>query len=180
MSGSSPIVPVNRPDLALDEAIAMGKTLKVNPPFLLGIRGYENPGQNQAGIYDDCIAMVDTINFEAFNANTDPSKHGRGMATVTAPQVMLYKIGTHNISKEKEKQYTALVQASPIIITREGIGAVPAGWFGINIHRGGVNSPGSAGCQTIPPNEWPDFMKCVWNTLKMRNIYVIPYLLVER
>lgn len=171
--------PYQRPEITLEEALAIGRTYKVKPPFLLGIRSYENPGANSQTIYDDCIAVVDTIDIDAFNGNTDPSKHGRGMATVIAPQVMLYKIGTHNISKEPEKQYQALVQGSMIRVNREGIGEVPAGWFGINIHRGGVNTPGSEGCQTLPPDQWSPFMSAVWKVLKIHGIYVLPYLLIE-
>lgn len=178
-SQPQPIMSTFRPTIDLDTCLKIGKGKGLEPPFLLGLRGYEQEGQNSTGTYDDCICVVDQITFDAFNANTDPSKVGRGMATVIAPQVMEYKIGTHNINKEKEKQYQALVQASPIRVTREGIGEVPPGFFGINIHRGGVTTVGSEGCQTLPPNEWSDFMKCVWTTLRMRNIYSIKYLLVD-
>ncbi len=102
------------------------------------------------------------------------------MATVIAPQVVKYKIGTHNLNKPKETQYQCLVQAGPIRVTREGIGEVPPGFFGINVHRGGISTPGSEGCQTLPPSEWSEFMKVVWKTLQMRSIYVIDYLLIER
>lgn len=169
----------SRPLILLDEALAIGRTHSVKPPFILGIRGFET-GKNQTNVYDDAICMVDLITFEAFNGNTDPSKQGRGMATVIAPQVITYKIGIHNLHREKDKQYQALVQASTIRVTREGIGEVPPGWFGINIHRGGRTTCGSEGCQTIPPDQWPGFMQTVWEVLKMRNIFEIPYLLVEQ
>lgn len=170
----------NRPTIDLDECLSIGKRHQLTSPFLLGLRGYEQPGLNSSGTYDDCICVVDPITFDAFNANTDPSKQGRGMATVITPQVVLYKIGTHNLNKDVSTQYQALVQAGPIRVRREGIGEVPPGYFGINIHRGGVSTPGSEGCQTIPPNQWSDFMKAVWSTLRMRNLYSIKYLLVER
>jgi len=169
-----------RPEITLEQCLAIGKTHSLSPPFLLGIRGYENPGQNETGVYDDCICVVDTVSFEAFNANTDPSKHARGMATVIAPQIIKYKIGVHNLHKDKSKQYQALVQASPIAVNREGVGEVPPGWFGINIHRGGVKTPGSEGCQTLPPDQWPEFMRVVWEVLKMRKLWELSYLLVER
>lgn len=167
------LVCADHSEITLEQCVAIGKTHSVAPPFILGIR------YPMAGLYDDAICVVDTINFEAFNGNTSPSRHGRGMATVIAPQVVEYKIGIHNLHKAPEFQYQALCQAGPIRVTREGIGEVPAGFFGINIHRGGNTTPGSEGCQTLPPQQWPKFMAAIWATLKMRNIYTIKYLLVN-
>ncbi len=173
------LVCTERPDIFIDECIAIGRQYALKPPFLLGIRGFEQPGQNSVGVYDDCICIVDLQHYEACNANTDPSKLGFGMATVSAPQQIYYRLGIHNLS-HPEKQYPALVQAGPILVTRQGIGAVPPGWFGINIHRGGVTSPGSEGCQTIPPNQWPEFYSKVEQVFKIHKLTSICYLLIER
>lgn len=173
------IVPEHRPFVEIGEALEFGEKFGLKPPFLLGLRGFVYPGQNHRGIYDDAIVIVDPITFETFNANTDPSKFGRGLATLKAPQVAWYKIGTHNITKEKNRQYQALVQAQEVTVIRDGIKGEDRGWFGINIHRGGNNTPGSEGCQTIPPTQWVPFMMAVTETFRMRGIGTIPYLLVE-
>lgn len=177
MSG---ITPDQRPQISFDEAVEYSRKFGMQAqPFLLGLRGWANPGQNVRGTYDDAICIVDVLNFETFNANTDPSKFGRGVATVVAPQVCLYKLGIHNLNKEKSKQYPALVQATEIAVTRDGLSAEDTGFFGINIHRGGTTTPGSEGCQTIPPLQWDSFFLCVKDTMKMRNCTTIKYFLLD-
>jgi hypothetical protein len=54
------------------------------------------------------------------------------------------------------------------------------GWFGINIHRGGVNTTSSEGCQTIPPSQWNGFITIVKEQMKWYGQKTIPYVLTER
>lgn len=161
-----------------EEAKKIGEEHGIEPPFLLGVRRKYSPGFTQRGVFDDAIYIVDSLEFEGFKANTEPDKFGRGIALLM-PGIYEYKIGTHNITKEKDKQYQALVQAGPVAIMRDQ-GGVERGYFGINIHRGGERTPGSEGCQTIVKSVWPKFMSAVWAVLRMRGIYKIKYLLIER
>lgn len=149
---------------------------------LVGIRGYYKksmgkPAVNDRGIYDDAIFLVAPGCYMAFNANTDPSYYKPGIATLTAG-VWQYKIGIHNLSKPKHRQYKALVQAAKVTVSRDG-GKVESGYFGLNIHKGSRNSTSSQGCQTIWPEQWEAFIASVEMQLKKNQQKVVPYLLGE-
>ena len=140
-------------------------------PCIVGIRGYfkdemGKKGVNDRGIYDDAIYIVETNLAFAFNGNTDPSRHG-----------MNNKIGIHGLSKEKSKQYEALVQEEPVTVKRDVTETEHKGFFGINIHKGGWNTTSSEGCQTIHPSQWDEFMTLVKAYFPSgKNI---PYILIE-
>lgn len=130
-------------------------------PFLVGRRGYFGDtmgavGQNDVGLYDDAIWLVERDDMTAYNANCDPSRTERGIARLCVGRWM-YRIGIHNISKDPKTHphYEALVQADHVDVDR-GAGLIDTGFFGINIHCGGENTTSSAGCQTIPPEQWGD------------------------
>ncbi len=136
---------------------------------LVGIRGYYRdtmgkPGENDRGIYDDAIFVVSPTVFAAFNANTDPSAWRTGIANLK-PGVWRYKIGIHGLSKPVARRYEALVQAAKVTVHRDNQGD-ETGYFGINIHRGGLNSTSSLGCQTIYPLQWGSFIALVKGELK--------------
>ena len=159
------------------------QNVDVNYPALLGRRGYYRdslgvPGRNDNGIYDDAIFLVTPGVFKSFNANTDPSRIHKGVATLRTG-LWLYKVGTHGLSKPKEKQYTALVQAKEVWVERAE-SAADFGFFGINIHKGSLNSTSSEGCQTIYPSQWDEFIGLVQKELKRANKQTIPYLLTSR
>lgn len=154
----------------------------VYPVRLLGVRGYYRDtmgrvGTNDRGIYDDAIFVVSPDACVAFHANTDPSVHRKGIASL-APGAYLYKVGTHGLSKPVAQRYTALVQAGPVTVTRDQAPS-EQGWFGINIHRGGHTSTSSEGCQTIPPAQWPAFIALVQSELKRAGAKLLPYVLIE-
>lgn len=124
------------------------------PVALLAVRGYykklgSNKKANDIGIYDDGIFVWSANGYMAFNANTDPSIRRPGIATLK-PGVWQYRLGTHNITKARSRQYPALVQAAPVTVKRQGKGE-DTGWFGINIHRGSRNTTSSLGCITCLP-----------------------------
>lgn len=132
--------------------------------FMFGVRGYYRDsmgvaGENDIGIYDDAIFLVTPNVFAAFNANVDPSIRRKNIATLV-PGEYLYKLGTHGLSKPKEKRYRALVQAGPVTVKRAD-GPTQTGFFGINIHKGSVNSTSSEGCQTIYPSQWEAFITTI-------------------
>jgi lysozyme len=118
----------------------------------------------------------------SFNANTDPSRYGmnnkinKGLANLKAGEYK-YKIGIHGVNKEKSKKYEALVQQEQVLVKRDVTNVEEKGFFGINIHRGGVNTTSSEGCQTIPPDQWDEFIDLVKRIFNKRTD--IPYILIE-
>jgi len=179
------IAPTTRP------RIERGEILKIladhgvasSLPALVGIRGYYRdtmgePGANDRGIYDDCIAFISGEAFVTFNGNVDPSVFRAGIATLV-PGVWRYKLGIHGLSRPKAQQYKALVQAGPVLVARDGQG-FDRGWFGINIHRGGVNGTSSLGCQTIVPDQWPAFIALVEQEMKRAGASELNYVLTAK
>jgi len=152
----------------------------VAPVAILGVRGYYkrtagDPTRNDRGIYDDALFVVTPSTYATFNANTDPSADYRPGLACLRPGLWWYKVGTHGLSRPPAQRYTALVQAGPVTVDRDGEGP-DTGWFGINIHRGATRSTSSLGCQTIPPSQWPEFIELVRTAAGKREI---PYLLVD-
>lgn len=153
-----------------------------SPVALLAVRGYYSktfaPDGNNIGVYDDAIFLFSDYGYYPFNANTDPSVLRPRAARLKAG-TWWYKLGTHNITKAKHRQYPALVQAAPVTVSRYGAGD-DTGFFGINIHKGSNNSTSSAGCQTIPPSQWNSFYELVKMEMKRADIKRIPYVLVDK
>lgn len=180
---SIPFLPPNRPRLTREKAERLLEKHGVKPSemdpavMLLGVRGYyhDDHGDNQRGVYDDAIFLLTPTAFVAFNANTDPSAFRHGIASLK-PGRYLYKLGIHGLSKPKDRQYEALVQAGEVTVCRDG-SEVETGWFGINIHRGGASGTSSLGCQTIPPAQWESFISMVRAELKRHGQKTIPYIL---
>lgn len=148
---------------------------------LVGRRGYfhdigKSKTENDLGIYDDAIFLVTPTVFLAFNANTDPSKGVTGRAVLRVGR-WLYCRGTHNITKEVSRRYPALVQAQAVSILRVGARNPEYGFFGINIHKGGLHGTSSEGCQTIYPTQWDDFLVNVSDAMAAAQTKTIPYIL---
>ena len=195
------IVPRYAPKITRDEAIALLAASGCTDPIaVLGLRGYFEDSMgvrdaNDIGIYDDAICVVTPTAYATFNANTDPSKLVTGRATLV-PGVYWLELGIHNRSKAKEKQYPALIQASEMIVHRHGTEAFAeglvspaygrclgkgrwAGWFGINLHRGGEWETSSHGCQTIYKPQWPACIALAEREMERARIERIRYVLVN-
>jgi hypothetical protein len=158
------------------------KYQKDYPLLIIGIRN----SNNKRGIYDDKIIVSTPNVFEIFTGNTDPSSYrkgkgigvGKGMATLKEGLWKAYKFGIH-------KTYPALIQTGgKVTVTRDGINGdyEDTGHFGINIHKGGIRTTSSEGCQTIKKDEWDRF----YNLVKSEAVrifgntnIVIPYLLIN-
>lgn len=178
------IVPASRPQWPREriEAIlaAHGVTAR---PALVGVRGYYldtmgRAGVNDRGLYDDAMFLVSDGLFRAYNANTDPSRGRPGIATLE-PGVHLYRKGKHGVSRDNP--YPALRPATPgerLPVRRDGSTGLSSG-VAINIHRGGRTTTSSEGCQTIPPDQWPEFIGAVYAAMDAAHAKTIPYLLVE-
>lgn len=182
------MIPKNRPQQKRQDTERQLKAAGVSDPVVLvGIRGYYRDsmgakGKQDRGIYDDAIIVVSPNVHAAFNANVDPGAYGinpkikKGYASLK-PGVWRYRIGKHGI--RSGNPYKALVQAAPVSVSRDG-GPDETGWFGINIHRGGITRTNSEGCQTIPPAQWPAFIALVDTELRRNNAKTVSYVLTTR
>lgn len=147
---------------------------------LVGVRGYYRDsmgekGKNDRGIYDDAIFVISPDCYVTFNANTDPSRFKKGIATLI-PGVHRYRKGNHGISKGPG--YPALRPATkgeqlPVVRDGEGDSMGTA----INIHKGGRGTTSSEGCQTLPPSQWDAFINLVYEQMDRFGQRTIPYLL---
>jgi len=154
---------------------------------VLGIRGYYkstmgNPLKNDRGIYDDAMFIVSPDMFATFNANTDPSITRAGIATLVAPQVVLYKVGIHGVSGKNPRQAFRQASFGIGVIRDEKAGIFKdsaAAPFWIDIHDGGNNTTSSEGCQTIPKGQWLAFNEALKLQLKINKQTIFPYALIE-
>lgn len=179
------MTPATTPRLALADVERIIKRHKVTDAVVLvGIRGYYRdsmgkPGVNDRGIYDDALFIVSPTHFSAWNGNTDPSVHRQGIASLV-PGVHRYKRGNHGVSKPGGG-YPAFRPATPgeqLPVTRDGI-IDPKPGVAINIHKGGVKTTSSAGCQTVPPKQWPAFYAALDGELKRHGQKAFSYILTE-
>jgi hypothetical protein len=181
------VIPRTRPQQKRDQTLAQLKAANVSDPVcLVGIRGYYRDsmgakGKNDRGLYDDAIILVSANAHVAFNANVDPAASGfnpkarKGYASLK-PGVWRYRLGKHGI--RRGNPYKALVQADAVTVQRDG-GQEETGWFGINIHRGGMTRTNSEGCQTLPPAQWPAFISLVESEMRRNNAKTVSYVLTH-
>lgn len=161
---------------------------------VVAIRGYYRdtmgvPGVNDRGIYDDAFIVVSPSVHASFNGNTDPSVYRPGIATLK-PGVWRYKPGIHGLSRPPALQYPAFVQAAEVTVLRDPNGVAhghpdeqpteDTGWFGINLHRGGIETTSSLGCLTVPPMQWDSFHQLVLDQLHRYSQTDFPLLLIAR
>ena len=177
--------PSKRPSFTREQAKALLSdfNLSKEPVVILGFRGYYldsvgEKGKNDRGVYDDAIIITSDKCHSTYNANTDPSLYKSGIASLV-PGKYSYKLGVHGLSKPKAQQYEALVQAEPVIVARDD-GQTEEGWFGINIHKGYNTTTGSAGCQTIAPDQWNAFIETIKQQLVFYKRKVVTYLLLDK
>lgn len=190
------ILPANKPRLSKAELDQMLKPYNIDrtkyPLIIVGIRGYYlnslgEAGKNDRGIYDDALFIDSPFATASYNGNTDPAAYRRGqgigsskgMASLKAGVWYAHQFGNH-------RNYTAIVQtAGMLTVIRDGNPDYEdSGYFGINIHRGGIGKTGSFGCQTIYPAQWDSFIQLATDHAKRLfgnrwNKVVIPYVLME-
>jgi hypothetical protein len=163
-------IPASRPKTTRSQLMARIKAAYPDfvPPdfFTCGIRGYYldsmgKTGENDRNIYDDAAFIVGKDDFAAFNGNTDPAAFKLQIATLKPGIWNVYKLDLH------KGQYLALCQRyGPVTVTRDGVAGEQSGMFGINQHRGGVWGTSSLGCQTIPPEQYTEWIDKVTELLK--------------
>lgn len=178
------MLPPSTPKASLDRIAKAIQSAKLSDPVVLvGVRGYYRdtmgqPGCNDRGIYDDALFIVSPTHFSAWNANTDPSAHRPGIATLV-PGVHRYRKGNHGISRPGGG-YPAFRPATPgeqLPVTRDGV-VNPKPGIAINIHRGGRTTTSSEGCQTLPPAQWDAFYAALAGEMKRHKATSFPYLLI--
>ena len=141
--------------------------------YVLGVRGYYRdtmgkPGVNDRNLYDDAMFVVGPETFVAFNANTDPSMFRKGVATLSLGWYP-YKPGKHGISRPGGgyPAFRPATRGEALPVYRDGeSGRSQRDGIAINIHRGGINTTSSEGCQTIHPSQWDAFHALVTMELK--------------
>lgn len=194
-----PVVPPRVPAITREQTLAFlaeAGLPTVERAVLLGRRGFfvdmGEPG-NDFGIYDDGIVLISPSAFVTYNANTDPSVK-RPRVAILQPGRWTYQLGTHNRTKPVDRQYRALIQAGEVIVLRPDTDSTPSGttdaalgrclgggrwrgWFGTNIHRGGFNTTGSEGCQTIYKPQYDAFLLQTDMEMKRYNQKSIEYFL---
>lgn len=190
------ILPANKPRLSKAELDEMLKPYRIDrskyPLIIAGIRGYYlntmgETAKNDRGIYDDAIFIDSPFATASYNGNTDPAAYrlgqgygkSKGMASLKSGVWYAYQFGNH-------RNYPAIVQTGgKVTVIRDGNPDYEdSGYFGINIHRGGIGKTGSLGCQTIYPAQWHSFINLATDHAKRLfgnrwNKVIIPYVLME-
>lgn len=170
------------------EEILRANKVDLSDFCMLAIRGYYldtygAKGENDRRVYDDAIIQYYGDGFYTFRANVDPNGvrkgfgfgSSKGMANLMEG-IWPYQKGKHNGSVP----HMAFIQAGKVTVLRDGNpNYKDTGWFGINIHRGGVNSTSSLGCQTIQPKDWDKFRDLAYGELDKRGQKVFKYILVD-
>ncbi|MDK1376435.1 MULTISPECIES: lysozyme [unclassified Sinorhizobium] len=154
---------------------------------VVAVRGYYlntmgKEGANDRGVYDDAIIVVEPEGVHNFNGNTDPGRFGRGIAKLKSRQAIRYRPGPHGFSR-KNGPYPAFRQDSNCTVIRDETGEdtdSPGRRFWINLHRGGITTTSSLGCQTVPPHQWNEFKTLVDGLLKKHSQETFYYLLVDQ
>ncbi|NKJ92817.1 glycoside hydrolase family protein [Rhizobium leguminosarum bv. viciae] len=160
---------------------------RANAVAILAVRGYYlnsmgKEAANDRGVYDDAMFVIEPDDVYSFNGNTDPGKFGRGIAKLKSHQAVRYRPGLHGFSR-KDGPYPAFRQDSDCTVTRDETGDVTddaSHRFWINLHRGGVTTTSSLGCQTVPPNQWNEFKTLVDKLLKKHGQQTFYYLLIDQ
>lgn len=164
---------MNKPQLSASDVLkivkTLGKDMRANDRLcILAIRGYfrksmGDPAKNDRGVYDDALFIVRRNGpVSPYNGNTDPSPLFRvGLASL--------KPGTWRFCPKKHKinsplGYAAFGQCEAVTVVRDGKGD-DTGFFGINLHKGGIFGTGSEGCQTLPPDQWESFRSAIYGVL---------------
>jgi lysozyme len=142
------------------------------------------PDQNDVGIYDDAVFILSPTHFSSWNANTDPSRYGwnSGASKFMArlkPGIWQFRRLKHKMSSPNG--YMAFGQGGdPVTVERirqdRSIATAETGCFGINLHRGGNSGTSSEGCQTIPPDQWPQFDRKLASLIGNNRF---PYILID-
>lgn len=179
------MIPPSTPKASIARITEAIRQAGINDPVVLvGVRGYYKdsmgkPGSNDRGIYDDALFILSGNHFTSWNANTDPSAHRQGIASLV-PGVHRYRRGNHGISRPGGgyPAFRPATKNEELPVVRDGV-VNPSPGIAINIHRGSRNGTSSEGCQTLPPQQWEAFYASLSGEMKRHGVTSFPYLLIE-
>ncbi len=182
-----PLKPNSRPKMSRKdcEKIIAHFKLSDHPCVVVAVRGYYldsmgKPGVNDRGVYDDAAFVVTPETFTAVNWNTDASSYRQGYGTGAEKGMAMLAIGVWDYMVGAHKgRRPAGVQAGEVIVMRDGNKGsyVDKGWFGINHHWGSEYGTSSLGCQTAPPEQFPDYIGAIVNKVGGKGRY--KYILID-
>jgi len=165
---------------------------------------------NKRGVYDDAVFLITDEGIEGFNFNTDPSIDRPGIAVLQDGKYDYTQDlhGVHHLNLKdindkvlyntliahhkdltpipgKILPYFAFRQAGPVLLKRDGDSdAALDGWPSapawIDIHKGGVNTTSSEGCQTVFPDQWEDFRDKGYAGMDKNSMHKISYVLLTK
>lgn len=164
------------------------KLIKQGDVSLVSIRGYYldsmgKKGKNDLNMFDDMACWLWPMGFAAFNFNVDPTRFGWN-ANAGKYMAQLCPGIWDFVMRKHKGQYDAFGQGdNPVAVYRRDSGGkvveVEEGLFGINIHRSGVNSTSSEGCQTVPIPQWDTFKNLGYSLLKQSGQKRFKYVLFD-
>lgn len=191
-----------------DKAAHGGAILQDCPVMVLAVRGYYRdtmgkPRVNDFGIYDDAGFLIVGEEVFNFNWNCDPVRTGfnkdvgKAFAQL-APGVWPMRPGPHRGRPNHLRQLTMYeahderwdvadfftddrsnghfqvrrCSTTTVFVTEWGYQA-------INVHEGTARGTGSWGCQTLPPNQWPEFQRLLYKGLAKYGQKWVPLVLTE-
>lgn len=175
-----------------------------HPCAILAVRGYYtktmgNPESNDAGIYDDAAFFVHGGGMIATQWNTDPSRLGWNPGVgknfaMLCPGDWFFIRGPHKGKTPALRQATEeeadkfgipnhghfkVFRAKNMADVLKGTARIEEGYYAINCHRGGDATTSSWGCQTEPADDYPRFLREVWNRTTAAKMKRIPYRLID-
>lgn len=178
--------PSSRPQALFGEILrildANGIDRERDPLVVVGIRGYYldsmgTKGFNDRGMYDDACFVVTLDTMRSFNFNMDASSYRKGWGFGKEKGMAMLATGVWRYTAGVHKTYRAFRQAGPVTVLRDGNKGSykDTGWFGINLHRGGVSGTSSAGCQTWPADQFDEAKNFIYDHLKIYSSKDYPF-----
>jgi hypothetical protein len=180
--------PKSKPQATIKEILAIVEANKINREkdkfLMVGIRGYYldslgRVGKNDRGMYDDAVFLITPNEILAYNFNVDASRVRAGKGRGKGKGMAILNAGVYRYKKGKHKTYMAFTQAGPVTVTRDGDNFQDHGYFGINLHRGGVNGTSSLGCNTWPVSQFEDARAFAYSKLEEFKQKDFPYILID-
>jgi peptidoglycan hydrolase-like protein with peptidoglycan-binding domain len=176
-----------------------GGKFNPNGPNIVGVRAPTNTNVNGGGgRYDDAFAVVwqdknGQPHVKEFRGNTEPSAHYRGrMGNDVNGDGRLdqgrLRTGHYMYSMSSYHGAPALRMRGDATVDRDvnqdgnfgnDGGASSGGGASMLFHRGGSNTTGSAGCQTLPPAQFDAFMATLRESGLGRSTSNVGYTLVD-
>jgi hypothetical protein len=153
-----------------------GGTFNPNGPNVIGVRTPTN-GKGNGGAYDDTMAVIwrdkqGGMHVREFRGNTEPNgtyegRMGQDVNGDGSRDQGRMRTGHYQFTATTFKGNNALRMIGDSRVDRDtnhdGVfgndgGAASGGGASMLFHGGGANSTNSAGCQTLPPGEFDQFM----------------------